>query len=183
MPTIQEKKDAYQKHKNLKLAAAELGMSFQTLYWQLKKEGVPITGDKERYGSSKDRFGCHAERLFSEIVEFSEGQNDIKHQAKFDFLVGEIRVDVKAAKRQSLGVGSGGDRWAFSIKKQKNECDFFVLFAFSPTAELEEIFVIPSELICGMQSISISVNGRSKWHAYKTSREGLRGMFLDMKNS
>lgn len=180
MPSIEEKKAAYQKHKNLKLAAAELGMSFQTLYWQLRKEGVPITGDKERYGSVKDRFGCHAERIFSEIVDWAEDQNNIKHQAKFDFLVGDIRVDVKAAKRQSLGIGAGGDRWAFSIKRQKTDCDFFALFGFSKDAELESIFLIPAELIVGFYSVSISVNGKSKWHPYAVTKDELRQMFYDM---
>ena len=51
----------YEKHKNLKLAANELGVKWQTLYVQLRNRGVPITGDKSRYGSDKDRLAARAE--------------------------------------------------------------------------------------------------------------------------
>lgn len=47
--------DAYEKHKNLKLAAEELGIKWQYLYVILRKEGVAVCGDKSRYGSDKDR--------------------------------------------------------------------------------------------------------------------------------
>lgn len=40
--TIQEMKSAYDKHKNLKLAADDIGMKWQTLYWYLKRENHPI---------------------------------------------------------------------------------------------------------------------------------------------
>lgn len=42
--------EAYEKHKNLKLAAIEVGMPWQMLYVHLRKLGVPVTGDKARYG-------------------------------------------------------------------------------------------------------------------------------------
>ncbi|CAL9963606.1 hypothetical protein VPHF99_0085 [Vibrio phage F99] len=41
-------KEVYDKHKNLKIAAEELGMVWQTLYWNLNKVRHPVTGDKER---------------------------------------------------------------------------------------------------------------------------------------
>ena len=39
---------AYDKHKNLKLAASEIGLKWQTLYSRLKNQGVNIIGDKLR---------------------------------------------------------------------------------------------------------------------------------------
>lgn len=183
MPTIEEKIASYKKHQNLKIAAKELGMSFQTLYWQLKKEGVAITGNKERYGTEKDRFGLLAERMFQEIFPAAKDQNNVKHQAKYDFALGELKIDIKASKRASLGVGAGGDRWAFSIKRQINDCDFFVMFAFSKSAEIEDIFLIPAELIVALSSISISCNGKSKWHAYSVTKEELYSCLTEISGA
>ncbi len=180
MVTLEQKIESYAKHKNLKVAAAELGMSFQTLYWQLKKAGVSVTGDKERWGSVKDRFGVHAEKIFHEIVPHAQNNNDSKFQAKCDFIVSGIKVEIKASKRQALGKGSGGDRWMFSIKRQNSEADFFVMFAFSPDASLEKVFLIPAGVIVCMHTISICVNGKSKWHAYEVSLDQLRTIFDDL---
>lgn len=48
---------AYDKHKNLKLAANEIGLKWQTLYCMLKNQGINIIGDKLRYGSDRDKMG------------------------------------------------------------------------------------------------------------------------------
>jgi hypothetical protein len=183
MPTIDEMKAAYAQHRHLKTAAASIGMNFQTLYWNLRKAGVSCTGDKETYGSAKDRFGCKAEALFAQLVPEAENQNEYVFQSKFDFLVGGIRVDVKAAKRQALGKGAGGDRWAFSIKKQINEVDFFVMFGFSQDAEIERVFLIPAELIASKTTISICKDGKSKWHDYAVSPQELGEIFMQMRSA
>lgn len=182
MPNIQEMIDSYKKHQNLKIAGAELGMSFQTLYWNLKKAGVDVPGNKERYGSEKDRFGVVAEKIFSEIIPEAEDLNGKKFQSKYDFRLNDVRFEIKAAKRQCLGFGKGGDRWAFSIKRQISACDFYVLFAFSPDKELEKIFMVPHDVLCSTTTISVSVNGSSKWHAYEVSREELREIVLSISS-
>jgi len=41
--------DAYEKHKNLKLAANDVGLPWQTVYVHLKRAGVPVVGDKLRF--------------------------------------------------------------------------------------------------------------------------------------
>lgn len=61
---IQKYKDVYDKYKNLKLAANELGVKWQTLYYHLSKEGHPVIGDKERYGSDTDKLAAYTEKLF-----------------------------------------------------------------------------------------------------------------------
>lgn len=182
MSDIEKMKLAYEKHKNLKLAAKELNINFHTLYWNLKKNGVSVSGDKERYGSEKDRFGVHAEKLFSQIVPYAVDMNSKKFQAKCDFDVNGILVEVKAAKRQMLGVGNGGDRWSFNIKRQITECDFYVFFAFSVEKILEKIFLIPADVICGKTTVSISANGTSKWHPYEVSSDDLLNIFDSIKN-
>jgi len=180
MPTLEDQIECYARVKNLKIAASELGMKFQTLYWRLKKAGINVCGDKERYGSDKDRFGARAERMFAEIIPFAKDMNSEKFQAKVDFMVGDIGVEIKAAKRASLGVGAGGDRWAFGIKRQISNCHFFALFAFAKDAVLEKIFLVPAELIIGKNSISISCNGASKWHAYEVTPEEMADIFKDI---
>jgi hypothetical protein len=181
MPTIDEMKEAYALHKNLKVAAAALGIHLQTLYWHLRKAGVTCAGDKEMHGSEKDRFGAKAEALFLHLVPSAVNQNELQFQSKVDFVVGDIRVEVKAAKRQPLGKGAGGDRWMFSIKKQLTEADFFVMLAFSQTGDFERAFVIPAELIASKTTISISVEGRSKWHAYQVEPGKMADLFTQMR--
>lgn len=44
--------EAYSRLKNLKLVGEEIGMKWQTVYVQLKKAGVKVTGDKARYGGT-----------------------------------------------------------------------------------------------------------------------------------
>jgi hypothetical protein len=180
MPSIEEMKDAYQNNKNLKVAADLLGMKFQTLYWNLKKAGVSCTGDKECYGSRKDIFGAKAESEFARIIPYAEDQNKVSYQPPIDFLVRGIKVEIKAAKRQCLGVGAGQDRWSFSIKKQIEDADFFVCFAFSKDEEVEAIFLIPAVVIASKTTISVSCKGRSKWYYYMVSEAELKSIFNDL---
>lgn len=173
MKSIDEMIDSYERHKNLKKSAQELGMCFQTLYWNLKKAGVSCSGDKEIYGCSKDRFGAVGELEFQKIVPYAENQNKKQYQPKIDFLINGVKFEIKSAKRQSLGIGAGGDRWSFSIKKQVEDADFFVLFGFSKDGDVESIFLVPAELIASKTTISISCNGSSKWNSYSLSRDEL----------
>jgi len=184
MATINEMISSYQKHKNLKISAAELGMSFQTLYYHLRKAGVSVTGDKERYGTDKDKFAAKCEKIFSSLVPDALDKNLEEFQSKIDFTVYGIRIDVKGATIQKPSKSPGGHRWMFSIKKQLITADFFVLFGFelSGDQDAKEVFLIPAELIASKQSISISCYGKSKWHAYSVNPEQLASMFREMKN-
>lgn len=183
MPSVEDMILSYKKHKNLKISAAELGMNFQTLYWLLKKNGVCVSGDKERYGSQKDKLAKLAEDMFCEIISWAENSNDTQWQSKVDFIINGIKVDVKASKRQKLGIGRGGDRWSFSIKKQIVIADFFVMFALDVDKNIEKIFLIPAGLIASMSSISICCNGKSKWHAYEVSKKELKNIMSDISKT
>lgn len=183
MITLDAMISAYEKHKNLKLAAEELGMKFQNLYYHLKKAGISVTGDKERYGSDKDKFAAKCEGVFSLLVPESINQNKLAYQSKIDFLVNGIGVDVKGAKIQKPGRSPGGHRWMFSIKKQLIEAEFFVLMGFddADTEKPKAIYLVPSELIAAHQSISISCFGKSKWHAYEIDAAELSDTFKSMR--
>lgn len=167
---------AYEKHKNLKLAAEELGMNWQTLYVQLRKLGVAVTGDKSRYGSDRDKLAVRGELTFAEYVPKAVSANEAKFQAKVDFIVGKTSVDVKAAK---LGQGNkrfSARRWSFSIKKQRLEADFFVCFAFADDGTCRTL-LIPGELVRDLQTISISEFGKSKWWQYEVRASDLAAFF------
>lgn len=169
--------DAYNKHKNLKLAANELGIKWQTLYVQLKKLDVKITGDKLKYGSDKDRLAAQAELLFQKIVPFAENNNLSKFQSKIDFTVNGQKVDIKASKLNKGCINYESKRWAFSIKKQELIADFIVAFAFDENVKLVKIYLIPSEMIRNYQTISIGENSRSKWNQFEISEQDLLEFF------
>lgn len=105
--------EAYDKHKNLKLAADELGMKWQTLYVKLKKLNIPVTGDKLKYGTRSDKLSSIAEREFSKLIPFAEDQNAIKFQSKIDFIVNGEKVDVKASRLKEVNKRCKKRSWLF----------------------------------------------------------------------
>jgi len=168
-------KEVYEKHQNLKLAADELGVKWQTLYVQLKKQGVPITGDKSRYGSDKDRLAAMAELEFKRLVPFAINQNEVKFQSKLDFIVGNHGVDIKASKLNQGSKNFAALRWSFSVKKQEFCADFVVCFAMLEAGY--RIFLIPGEMVRHYQTISISEKGKSKWLQFEISSSDLYEFF------
>jgi hypothetical protein len=172
--------EVYGRHKNLKLAADELGVKWQALYVQLRKTGVQVTGDKARYGSDKDRLAARAELEFKSLVPFAVNQNSIQFQSKFDFLVGSEKVDIKASGLNQGCKKFAAKRWAFSVKKQEFCADFIVCFAMQEPDY--RIFLIPGELVRNYQSISIpeSKNSKSKWLQYEISKTDLTEFFTEI---
>ena len=59
---------AYEKHKNLKIDAQEIGIKWQTLYLRLKNQGIAVIGDKLRYGSDRDKLSAKAEAIFKGTI-------------------------------------------------------------------------------------------------------------------
>lgn len=168
----------YSKHQNLKLAAIELGMKWQTLYVKLRELKIPVTGDKARYGSDKDRLAARAELEFKRLIPFAANQNELKFQSKFDFLVGSEKVDIKASSLKPGCARFPALRWAFSVKKQEFCADFIVCFGMIDNGY--KIFLIPGECVRTYQTISISQNGKSKWLQYEISPEDLTIFFNDL---
>lgn len=168
---------AYEKHKNLKLAANELGMKWQNLYVQLRKFGTPIIGDKARYGSDKDRLAAQVESEFQKLVPNAVNQNGLRYQSKFDFLIGKEKVDIKSANAKQGSKRFDAKRWAFSVKKQEFCADFVVCFAMKEVGY--RLFLIPGELVRNYQTVSISVNqeSKSKWIQYEIEPNELADFF------
>jgi len=173
--------EAYKKHEQLFAAADELGMPWQTLYSRLRKAGFSVTGNKSKWGSEKDRFAAKGEACFRSIVPEAVDQNDEAFQAKVDFLVHGIKVDVKSAKAKKSNARFDGKRWAFSLKKQLEEAEFYVLFCYCDQGKhLQDCYLIPRDMIIGLQTISIPCTSKSKWRQFSVNPDCLSDFFREM---
>ena len=171
---------AYRKHMNLKLAASELGVAWQSLYVRLKKLGEPVVGDKLRYGSDRDRLSAMAEANFLSLVPQAKALNKIFHQSKVDFDVAGHLVDVKASMPRQLSKKYEAESWSFSFKKQTLICDFICCFCMSESKEIERVLLVPKEFFAGLQTVSVSRSGTSKWLDYAIDTEALAKFFDDL---
>lgn len=180
MNVIEQSIQAYQKHQHLKLAAKDVGIPWQTLYVHLKRAGIPVTGNKAKYGSDKDKLATMAEQEFKRILPAAIDQNNLSFQSKIDFMVGEYGVDIKASRLRKQSKTSKVLRWAFSVKKQEVFADFFVCFAFDSTGnEVLKMLLIPYEVARYHSSISLSSN-YGKWSDYEVSKDELYSFFTEM---
>ncbi|RUR52739.1 hypothetical protein ELY40_11865 [Vreelandella populi] len=174
--------DSYERLKNLKLVALETGVKWQTVYWNLKKAGVEVCGDKARYGSASDRIAVIGEQRFLKAVPFAEDNNKGKWQASVDFSIGEVTVDVKASLPCPAGRTPQGKsfsaKWSFCINKQTDVADYFVLYALNESGkEPEGVFLIPREIAASKSTISIPTTLKSKWADYSVKENELAEFF------
>jgi hypothetical protein len=174
---------AYEKHKHLKHAANELGIPWQTLYCRLKAAGIPVTGDKLRYGNDRDKLAAHAEAAFKRLVPSARNANGEKYQAEIDFVVGGLKVDVKASMPRKLNAKYPAESWAFSFKRQSSKCDFFVCFCMDEEKQPEMVLLVPREFFDGLQTISVTRLGQSKWKDYQIKPDELAPFFADLNES
>ena len=171
---------AYEKHKNLKIAAQEIGIKWQTLYLRLKNQGIAVIGDKLRYGSDRDKLSAKAEAIFKEHVPSAVSMNDIKWQHKHDFEVNGFKVDVKCSMKRRLSSKYQSKSWAFSFKKQTITCDFVCCFCLDDNKEVENVLLVPSEFFKGLQTVSVASSGNSKWLDYSVDICELEEFFMSL---
>lgn len=167
----------YKKHMNLKIAAKELGIPWQTLYVRLKKLGVQVAGDKLRYGADRDRLGVLGETLFKSLVPVATDCNKARFQSKYDFDVLGYKVDVKTGKPRQMNARYESQSWSFSFKKQTMICDFIVCFCLDEQQKIEHVLLVPSEFFQGLQTCSVSRRGSSKWLDYSIDPAELQNFF------
>jgi hypothetical protein len=163
---------SYRRLKNLKLVGEELGIPWQTVYVHLRNANEPVTGDKLRYGSDKDRMAARAEVEFLRLVPFAEDQNRASFQSKVDFNVKGYGVDVKSSTKRN-------DRWAFSLKKQELIADFFACFAYADDGSYL-LLLIPGDVCRKYQSVSLSARTRTKWWDYSIESAELAPFFRSL---
>lgn len=173
---------AYEQHKHLKLAANDVGIPWQSVYVHLRKAGVPVTGDKLKYGSETDRLASRAEQNFLRLVPDAKDQNTRQFQSKVDFLVFGLGVDVKASRLHSAGAGVS-KRWAFSVKKQEAVADFFVCFAYAEDSDsVQHTLLVPGEIARKHTTISLPVRG-GRWRDYEVPPEDLSSFFSNLRKA
>lgn len=182
MNTQQKCIAAYERHKNLKLAGQEVGLSWQMVYVHLRKANVPVTGDKSRYGSDTDRLAAKGEAYFQSLVPIAEDQNKKQFQPKFDFLVKGYRVDVKSSTLRKSHKDCKVMRWAFCSKKQETEADFFVLLGYE-NHRPAHIWLIPGEISRKYATISISTGAKGKWWDYEVNPADLLDFFNQLEQA
>lgn len=169
--------EAYRKHKNLKLAAVDVGISWQMVYVHLRSAGEPVTGDKLRYGSESDKLAARGERVFKGLVPFAEDQNTKQFQSKLDFVVRGYGVDVKTSTLRRSNKACRLRRWAFSTKKQEMVADFVVCLCIADDGDsLQKVLLIPGEIIRKYATVSLSESG-GKWDDYAIPSGELAAFF------
>lgn len=167
----------YSEYHNLKLVGHEMDIPWQTVYWWLKKEGVSVRGNKSKYGGLKDQIGLIGERVFKQTFPEAEDQNVLQFQAKYDFLLKGLKIDVKTSFPRDMK-SKGANvlyRWGFHTKTQR-DADFIVGYCYDgdlENYELKKIFLIPNEFVKDIQTVSIPCKGRSKWYEFEITHEEL----------
>jgi hypothetical protein len=173
----QECIEAYRRHRNLKLAAGDVGISWQMVYVHLRSAGEPVMGDKLKYGSESDKLAAKGEQLFLALVPLAEDQNATLFQSKIDFKVHGYSVDVKTSTLRLSNKGSATRRWAFSVKKQEMLVDFMVCLCIGRDGEsLEKLLMVPGEIVRKYSTISLAELG-GKWGDYTIPPAELAGFF------
>lgn len=171
---------AYRRHKNLKLAAGDVGIAWQTVYVHLRNAGEPVTGDKLKYGSETDKLAAKGERIFSELVPFAHDTNADKFQSKIDFIVRGHLVDVKTSRLKQSNKASKLRRWAFCLKKQEMIAGFFVCFGLADDEDRQaKTLLIPGEIARRYQTISLNERG-GKWADYEVDPLTLADFFKSL---
>lgn len=171
---------AYRQHRNLKRAAGDVGIPWQTVYVHLRRAGEPVTGDKSRYGSDSDKLAAKGEQLFQSLVPGATNHNERQFQSKLDFSVRGYGVDVKISTLRLSSKACKVRRWAFCTKKQEMAADFVVCFGIAEDGEsLAKTLLIPGEIIRKYMTISISEAG-GKWDDYSVEAGELDAFFAGL---
>jgi len=169
--------DAYRKHRNLKLAAHDVGIPWQSVYVQLRNADEPVMGDKLKYGSDTDRLAARGEQIFQALVPGAISHNERKYQSKLDYTVRGYGIDVKTSTLKLSNKACKLRRWAFYTKKQEASADFVVCFGIAADGEsLAKVLLIPGEIIRKYTTVSLSEAG-GKWDDYSVEPDGLNAFF------
>lgn len=175
-------KSTYSKLKNLKLTAKEINIPWQTVYWWLKKESIEVTGDKKRYGGTSDQIGIIGEALFAASCPFAINRNSEKFQAECDFMVKDVKVDIKTSTIRSYASRGKPEntcyRQAFN-PNYKHPIDYMVCYCLDGDADdyvVKHILLIPQEIIDGKSTVSVTCS-KSKYFDFKVTEQELVDFF------
>ena len=179
---IEEMKSLYLEHQKLHTVGDIMSIPWQTVYWWLKKEGVAVTSNKEKHGGMADQIAVIGEKLFNATVVHAVDQNKLQFQPKYDYLLGDLKLDVKTSFLRDGQSKSGkvNLRWMFNCRKQQ-EADYLICYCLSGSVEdykIENILLVPNEFIQELQTISVSPR-KSKWLKFSISEKDLKEFFTE----
>lgn len=148
--------EAYLECQDMAIAARKTGMNMLMAYKILTISGVLLVSDRLKYGSGGSKMGAMAELEFQKLVPISKQMNtNSKQNPQFDFLVGNKKIDVKAASLTKDRGKEGAFIWHFNVRRHYQKefgADFYVFFCALKGQKLidgYDLYVVPTELMGG----------------------------------
>ena len=184
--------DLYKLLGGAKQVANQLDISILDVYLTLKKYKLSI---QERIDSETDRsgvLGAEGESEFLKLVPFATEVNAIiNNNPAFDFLVGDITIDIKASRIIKMGRAKlKKEQWYFLLQRhyqKKYGADFYVLFACfgERLKDGYDVYIIPSELLAGIKSVNIPAKSKKScmWHDFIVEPNKVSEFFQKLKDS
>lgn len=149
--------EAYQRLGNVRATCAETGVSpYVAVIW-LTQAKVLKPSDSSRYGCASSRRGALAEQEFQRLVPqaISANRNVAEHTPGFDFMLGELTIDVKFT---SPSPTDGKWRWRMPGNKALQP-DFVVVFLSNDSETLAagyRMLLLPVVLFPGQTGITLT---------------------------
>ncbi|MEG2273542.1 MAG: hypothetical protein RSA22_07290 [Acinetobacter sp.] len=191
----QHEQNILELYKNLgsaKCVANELEISILDVYVVLKKHKLSIEERMQMAASATSILGAQGEDEFKKLVPFAVEVNAvINANPAFDFLVGDITIDVKASHIVKRGVAKvRREQWFFVLQRSYQSqygAQFYVLFALygKDPKDGYDTYIIPSELLAGIKSVNINIKDKenSQWRDFLIQNDKVCEFFEKMKAS
>ncbi|MCL2656868.1 MAG: hypothetical protein FWD62_05490 [Betaproteobacteria bacterium] len=149
--------ESYGRIGNIKGVCAETGCSPYSVYIVLQKEKLLKERDRRNYGTATGLRGRDAEDEFQRLVPQAVNANKTidQNMPSFDFMIGEITVDVKCYRPSSQN-----NKWALRFAHNKAfGPDFYSMFLLndrdSEVTDGYRILLIPHALTVGASAAYI----------------------------
>lgn len=148
--------EAYIECQDLTTAARKVGMNMLIAFKILKISGVMLVNDRLKYGSGGSKMGAMAELEFQKLVPIAKQMNsNSKQNPQFDFLVGNKKIDVKAASLTKYRGNENRLVWHFHVRRHYQTeygADFYVFFCALNGQKISsgyDLYLVPTELMGG----------------------------------
>lgn len=119
--------DLYMEYGDFREAVKRSGLPAHVAHMKLLKSGCLKVHDKIQFGNAASKLGGQAEELFQKLVPDAVDANRYfkKNNPVYDFMFGNLTIDVKYSSKHTSNRGVGNDYWGFRVKGDQ---DFIVAF-------------------------------------------------------
>lgn len=182
-----------------KAVADDLDIHILDVYAVLKTHKLSIEDRMQMAASDTSVLGAMGENLFKKLVPGAVEVNAvINANPEFDFVVGDLTIDVKTSNILKRKVSNKSktvsiiDMWLWKLKQPwhtKYGADFYVLFGLhgekNDFSAGYDCYVIPSELLDGVKKVEIRKHLRDtcKWSDFLIEPEKIAPFFQKIKDS